>query len=287
MHWGVYATFSGEPGREAVLWAAVLRGGPGAVLSRQTAAELLGLADGRGEVIHLTVPGDRHPEPIRGVLVHRSGRAAAAAHPARLPPRTRVEDTVIDLTQSSACLDDACGWLSRAAGRRLTTAARLRAALDSRPRVRWRADLQIALADAALAAGAPLHPGRRASPRPAPGHAPGPDRERPAIPLPGQPVRGRRARHRTRRPGGAPDRGALGRHAPRQRARRGGLPDAPLQLGGRHRASVHRGPADRRGPPPARLTRQTAPLPPLLHGAQPPDAMIATVFPAKTAGNRS
>ena len=152
MHRGVYATFSGEPGREAVLWAAVLRGGPGAVLSHQTAAELLGLADGRGEVIHLTVPGDRHPEAIRGVLVHRSGRAAAAAHPAQLPPRTRVEDTVIDLTQSAACLDDACGWLCRAAGRRLTTAPRLRAALDSRPRVRWRADLQIALADVASGA---------------------------------------------------------------------------------------------------------------------------------------
>ncbi|HMH90598.1 MAG TPA: hypothetical protein VK586_05885 [Streptosporangiaceae bacterium] len=147
MHRGVYATFSGEPGREAVLWAAVLRGGPGAVLSHQTAAELLGLADEPGEVIHLTVPGGRHPEAIRGVQVHRSGRARAAAHPVQLPPRTRVEDTAIDLTQSAACLDDACGWLCRAAGRRLTTAARLRAALDSRPKVRWRTDLEIALAE--------------------------------------------------------------------------------------------------------------------------------------------
>jgi hypothetical protein len=42
---GVYATFSGEPPRTAVLWAAVLRAGPGAVLSHQTAAELYGLAD--------------------------------------------------------------------------------------------------------------------------------------------------------------------------------------------------------------------------------------------------
>jgi hypothetical protein len=147
MHRAVYATFSGEPGREAMLWAAVLRGGPGAVLSHQTAAELLGLADAPTAVIHLTVPVDRHLRGIRGVLVHRSSRAEGAAHPAQLPPRTRVEDTALDLTQSAACLDDACGWLCRAAGRRLTTAARLRAALDARPKVRWRTDLEIALAD--------------------------------------------------------------------------------------------------------------------------------------------
>src|SRR5579875_2870142 len=41
---GVYALFSGEPGREAELWAAVLRAGPGAVLSHHTAAELYRLA---------------------------------------------------------------------------------------------------------------------------------------------------------------------------------------------------------------------------------------------------
>ena len=35
---GVLATFSGEPGREALLWAAVLRAGPGAALSHETAA---------------------------------------------------------------------------------------------------------------------------------------------------------------------------------------------------------------------------------------------------------
>ena len=33
---GVYASFSGEPTRETTLWAALLRAGPGAVLSHQT-----------------------------------------------------------------------------------------------------------------------------------------------------------------------------------------------------------------------------------------------------------
>jgi Transcriptional regulator, AbiEi antitoxin len=147
LHRGVYATFSGEPGRAAVLWAAVLRGGPGAALSHETAAEVLELADDRSTLIHLTVPGRRHPQAIRGVLVHRSSRARAAVHPAQLPPRTRVEGTTIDLAQAAASLDDACGWLSRATGRRLTTAARLRATLDSRPKVRWRAGLELALAE--------------------------------------------------------------------------------------------------------------------------------------------
>ncbi len=41
----VYATFTGDPPRECVPWAAVLRAGDGAVLSRHTAAELDGLAD--------------------------------------------------------------------------------------------------------------------------------------------------------------------------------------------------------------------------------------------------
>src|SRR5262249_31631216 len=37
---GVYATFTGRPSRTAFLWAAVLRAGPGAALSFDTAAEL-------------------------------------------------------------------------------------------------------------------------------------------------------------------------------------------------------------------------------------------------------
>ena len=44
---GVYATFSGKPSRDAELWAAVLRVGPQAILSHQTAAELDGLTSTR------------------------------------------------------------------------------------------------------------------------------------------------------------------------------------------------------------------------------------------------
>src|SRR5262245_34616095 len=43
LHAGVYATFTGEPSRLALLWAAVLRSGPGAALSHPSAAELFQL----------------------------------------------------------------------------------------------------------------------------------------------------------------------------------------------------------------------------------------------------
>jgi hypothetical protein len=108
-----------------------------------------GWPTGRAASSHITVPHDRHPEPIRGALVHRSDRIAQATHPAQLPPRTRVEETVIDLTQISASRDDACAWLSGAVERRLTTAMRLQSALDGRPKVRWRAELGGILADIA------------------------------------------------------------------------------------------------------------------------------------------
>src|SRR5579864_5766236 len=71
---GVYATFSGEPTRETVLWAALLRAGPGAVLSHQTAAERHGLVDEPSQVITITVPASRTPArvTIPGILIHRS-----------------------------------------------------------------------------------------------------------------------------------------------------------------------------------------------------------------------
>jgi very-short-patch-repair endonuclease len=147
LHRGVYAAFSGEPGRGAILWAAVLRGGPGTVLSHYTAAELLGLADGPRELIDLTVPLGRHPQAIRGVRIHRSGRIQAATHPVQLPPRTRLEETVIDLAHAAASPDEAYGWLCRAVGRRLTTTARLQDAIADRSRVSRREGLLLTLAD--------------------------------------------------------------------------------------------------------------------------------------------
>ncbi len=149
---GVYATFSGPAPRQAELWAALLRAGPGATLSHQTAAELHGLTDRPSEQIHITVPATRNPArwgKIPGVVMHRSRRIELARHPALMPPRTRVEDTVLDLVEAARDFEEAFTWLCRAVGRRRTTAPLLAAAAAARPRMRWRAEITAALADVA------------------------------------------------------------------------------------------------------------------------------------------
>lgn len=144
---GVYATFSGQPSRDAELWAAVLRVGPEAVLSHQTAAELDGLTSTQSEVIHVKVPDGKHIERIPGIRLHRSERLAEARHPSRTPPRTRIEETVLDLTQTAKNIDAAFGWLCQGCGSRLTTSDLLLTALHQRRKVRWRPILASALQD--------------------------------------------------------------------------------------------------------------------------------------------
>ena len=146
---GVLATFSGPLTRPAQLWAAVLVSGPDAVLSHETAAELFGLLSEPQPLIHVSVPAARRLVKRPGVVVHRTRLAATIRHPALSPPRTRVEDTVIGLTQSCASLDAAIGWLVKAAASRLTTAKRLLTTLTSRHRLRWRGPLTEALGDVA------------------------------------------------------------------------------------------------------------------------------------------
>lgn len=149
VHYGVLATFSGEAPRAARLWAALLACGPDAVLSHQTAAELAGLATGVDDRIHVTVPHHRRVSAHRGVVVHRTRDVSAVRHPALAPPRTRVEHTVLDLAAGGPDLETALGWLARAVGARLTTAARLRTAVLDRPKLRRRRHLLAALDDIA------------------------------------------------------------------------------------------------------------------------------------------
>ncbi len=147
LHRGVYAVFSGPPSRDTLLWAAVLRAGDGAVLSHQTAAELHGLIDSPSEAIHVTVPATRRVT-IPGLVSRISGRIDEATQPGREPPRTTVEETVLDLAQLARTFDDACGWITRACGRRLTTENKLRAAMAARKKMRWRTELDDVLAAA-------------------------------------------------------------------------------------------------------------------------------------------
>jgi len=122
----------------ATLWAAVLSAGPEAVLSHQSAAELEKLVDSPAAAIHVTIPHTRRVSRRSGVVIHRSAWAVQTTHPLRLPPRTRIEDTVLDLAGQAETLDQAIGWLTKALGRGLTTRSKLRAAMTARARIRWR-----------------------------------------------------------------------------------------------------------------------------------------------------
>jgi len=152
---GVYAAHSGPPAREATLWAAALRCGPWAALSHATAAELDGLADRPSHATHVMIPGQLRvrlcatefgAERPR-IVVHRSARCAVATHPARTPPRIRTEETVLDLVDLAPTFADAFGWMTRACGRRLVTVDQLRDAAALRAKLRWRADVDVALGE--------------------------------------------------------------------------------------------------------------------------------------------
>jgi hypothetical protein len=151
---GVYAAFTGSPPRKCLLWAAVLRAGPEAVLSHQTAAELDGLTDRPSKLVHVTIAHDRRvkisdDEPYRRIspiVIHRSEWLEAIRHPVRTPPRTRTEHTILDLTQLSTSFDEAFSWLCQGCGRRLVTPQQMHAATCTRGKLRWRSEILEAVA---------------------------------------------------------------------------------------------------------------------------------------------
>jgi putative AbiEi antitoxin of type IV toxin-antitoxin system/uncharacterized protein DUF559 len=152
MRLGVYAVFTGTPSRESTLWAAVLRAGAGAALSYQTAAELFKVTDRQSALVHVTVPVSRHVARIPGIVVHRSTRLAEAVHPSLLPPRTRIEETLLDLAQQATSFDAALAAVCAGCQRRLTTPRKLLNAMNKRKKMRWRTELTQALADIASGA---------------------------------------------------------------------------------------------------------------------------------------
>ena len=139
---GVYATFDGPMGRDAQLWAIVLYAGKGAQLSHETAAEVNGFTERRSPLIHVMIPSARRVRQPRGVVIHRSSYIDPRARfPRGVLPRTFVEETVIDLVSAADNLDDACGWVTTAFGRRMTGEGPLRRALSTRGKLRWRDEL--------------------------------------------------------------------------------------------------------------------------------------------------
>ncbi|HVT70287.1 MAG TPA: type IV toxin-antitoxin system AbiEi family antitoxin domain-containing protein [Trebonia sp.] len=140
LHPGVYrTTLTGTVPWEARLWAAVLYAGQGALLSHETAAEILGLTDRRRLDIQLVVPAHRRVRPQEGITVHRAAFDYPRWRPLRgVPPHTFYADTVIDLVAAAGSLDDVVSWVSRGIAQKLVSAAQLKAAAQARSRFRWR-----------------------------------------------------------------------------------------------------------------------------------------------------
>jgi hypothetical protein len=139
LHPGVYGAFTGEVSRAARLWAAVLCAGPGALLSHETAAEILGLTDRRCPVIQVTVPASRRVRPPQGVAIHYSSFDYPRWRPLRgVPPHTFYAETIVDLVAVADNLDDVVAWVSRGIARNLVSEAQLKAAVAARKRFRWR-----------------------------------------------------------------------------------------------------------------------------------------------------
>ena len=156
LHRGVFAAFSGPVPRESVLWGVALRAGERAVLSHHTAAELWRLSDQPLQSVHVSIPRGVGMPDIRGVIIHYSSRLAEARHPARLPPQTKLEETVLDLADLAHTAEDAVAWPIRACQRRLTTSDRIIATLEARSRVRWRRDVADAIPDIRAGVHSPL-----------------------------------------------------------------------------------------------------------------------------------
>jgi hypothetical protein len=139
---GVYTASTGELRRINMMWAMLLYAGRGAVLSHWTAAEVHKIS---GKTvppeIHVSVPAGRKVVVLPGMRVHRSKWALQSAATRCDPPCTSVEDTVLDLVDVSDSWDDVGGWVTRAITREKTDAVKLRAAMEKRGRLRWRAEL--------------------------------------------------------------------------------------------------------------------------------------------------
>lgn len=136
---GIYTVGAGQ-GWLGRAWAGVLLGGDDAVLGYQAAGRLHGFLSDEPPEIEVFTP-ERHVDRPgwRFVLSSRRGRGE--------PPRTSVEETVLDMC-ASLDEDEIAALVADVISRRATTAKRLRAELSTRGRQRHRALIYDIVGDA-------------------------------------------------------------------------------------------------------------------------------------------
>jgi hypothetical protein len=144
---GVYVIFSGPPPARTRLWTAILAAGAGAAAGPRASLWLVGAHDRAPPLLDVVVPVERRVRRMERVRLYRRSGLAAAVHPVAKPPRLRVEAATIDLCAILDRPDEVVCVVTGVVQRRLTTAGRLRAEIDTHARCRWRPLLTDLLAD--------------------------------------------------------------------------------------------------------------------------------------------
>lgn len=152
VHRGVYVAHTGALTWRQRAWAAVLWAWPSALWgpSALEALEGSGEVGGHRPVIHLAVA--RHRSGLRspsGVVVHHVEHLDPRTQWNATPPRSRIEDAVLDSASLVASDVDAIAVLALWIQRRRTTPRRLLDALSRRSRVARRSWLTVVLEDLA------------------------------------------------------------------------------------------------------------------------------------------
>jgi hypothetical protein len=151
---GAYILGVQEPTWHQYAWAAVLLGGRSARLIGPSAAVFDGLAD-PSFPIHLSVDARSGLTSRPWLTVVRQRDVSRPSRSLVAPPRSVIEDTVLDLCAAAA--DDAAviGFLTLSIPR-LTSARRLKRALDRRGRIAHRSLINDVLAETAIGVQSPL-----------------------------------------------------------------------------------------------------------------------------------
>jgi hypothetical protein len=152
VHPGVYVDHTGPLTREQHEWAAVLYCSPSALTGR-SALEKYGLWSGR-EVdkrdqrpVEIAIGRNRRVGDRPGIEIVRLQRFDQDVHTNLAPPRVRLEQAVLGVASASPDVSSAVAVICDAVQSRRTTAPRLLAALEARPRLRHRALLGRILTD--------------------------------------------------------------------------------------------------------------------------------------------
>lgn len=156
VHPGVHATFTGPIPDLARVWAALLYAGEHAVASHQTAEWLAGLRDDLPPRVTVSVPHGQRLRSRPSVSVRQSRHLQAKRHPARIPPQTTVEDTVLDLVDDTPTERQVIDLVLRVCQQRRTSVSRLMTAAAGRSRLRWRALVRDLLRAAGEGVASPL-----------------------------------------------------------------------------------------------------------------------------------